>query len=76
MDHSKPNNTDINLIAWIKKKPAQKAGFFFVMVFEIGSGFAWELPEKCSDQTLFQSCWQVPEKGKIAVIARPGKNLD
>jgi hypothetical protein len=35
MDHSKPNNTDINLIAIIKKKPAQKAGFFFMMVFEM-----------------------------------------
>ncbi len=44
--------------------------------FSTDPGFAWEFPEKWSDQTSFQSCWQVPERGSIVAITSPGKNLD
>jgi nitrate reductase beta subunit len=59
-----------------KKETRSKGGFLFYDGIRNGSGLAWEFPENWSDQTSFQSCWQLPEKGKIAVIATHGKNLD
>jgi hypothetical protein len=59
-----------------KKETRSKGGFLFYDGIRNGSGLAWEFPEKWSDQTSFQPCWQKPERGNIVATASPGKKLD